>query len=381
MASYKFLGALVIILSLPSSSWAKQPPKNQRGARVAHTSSLKTFNQAERLGESEPFDFAFSLSGYRYHITSKGQGARVSRQSISKAFTLKLYEGAHLVSVSYSEYEGDLLLICEDSDEESGGGFATRLDRRTLRAKWTAEIPGFNIEPGLIEGRFIYFTAFGFVAKFDLRSGSDVWRRDGLYREPDTFNAFERPRIAGDAALFKDRDFFTGKTTTLKVDKRSGRVLPPGGSSPARKPKTRAIDRVYVSADGNIHIVSRQGREIMATKTGDCADAKIADDGRTIGWLVNSRLDPEHPDIGHPEHLIAVAEKLVIYRNGRLIRTIIPGGFIYEWRFRNKGRQAVIYTGGLHFAGVYFLYDIATGRKIGFCNHTGQKCPEWTNDL
>jgi hypothetical protein len=376
MASYKFLGALVIILSLPSSSWAKQTPKNKKGARAAHTSGLKTFNRAERLGESEPFDFVFTLSGYRYRITSKGQGARSSRKSSSQPFTLKLYEGAHLVSVSYSEYEGDVLLICEDSDEESGGGFATRLDRRTLQAKWTAEIPGFNIEPGLIEGRFVYFTAFGFVAKLDLRSGSYIWQHDGLYREPDTFNAFERPQIVGDAVLFKDRDFFTGKTTTLTVDKRSSRVTP---STP--KPKRRIIDRVYVSADGNIHIVSRQGREIMATKTGDCADAKIADDGRTVGWLVTSRLDPEHPDLGHPDHLIEVAEKLVIYRNGRLIRTIIPGGFIREWRFRNKGRQVVIYTGGLRFAGVYFLYDIATGREFGFCNHTGEKCPGWTNDL
>jgi hypothetical protein len=380
MANHRCLLVLAILLLLPNSSWAKQAPDKQRGARAPQTRRPQEFRRAQGSGESEPFSFDFSLAGCRYRITNDGRGQRFSGRSPSTPFNLKLRAGDHLEAVSYAEYAGDLLLICEVCDYESGAGLVMRLDGRTLRAKWAAAIPGFNLGPGLIEGRFIYLTATGFVAKLDLRSGAYVWRRDGLSREPDSFNAFERPRVVGSVVLFKERNFFDGETATFKVDKRRGLVLLPGAAPTSRRAQRQAIKRVYVSTDGNIHIVPHQGKEISATKTGDGKDPKIAADRRTVGWLVTGRLDPEHPDVGHPEHLVSVAEKLVIYRNGRVIRVIMPGGFIREWRFRNKGTQVVIYAGGLHFAGTYALYEVATGRELGRCLEWQEQCPEWAKD-
>lgn len=101
MASYKFLGALVIILSLPSGGWAKQAPKNRKGSRIAYPSGPETFNLAERSGKSEPLNFTFSLSGYQYHIAGDGRGHRVARKSKPELFNLSLTAVDHLVFVSY----------------------------------------------------------------------------------------------------------------------------------------------------------------------------------------------------------------------------------------------------------------------------------------
>jgi len=157
--------------------------------------------------------------------------------------------------------------------------------------------------------------------------------------------------------------------------------LPPGyryqttGDEPAHKSqplsraKTQTIDTAYISEDGNVRIVTHEGRDIKITRTGHCDNAKVATDGQTVGWLASY------------ENL---ATKLVIYRKGRIIRTIAPGGFIRDWRFWKDGTQAAVLSGGLHFAGTSFLYDIATGRQLehndcqGLSDEVG--CPEWTRD-
>jgi len=157
--------------------------------------------------------------------------------------------------------------------------------------------------------------------------------------------------------------------------------LPPGyryqttGNEPAHKSqplsraKTQTIDTTYIGADGNVRIVTDEGRDIKITRTGHCDKAKVATDGQTVGWLASY------------ENL---ATKLVIYRKGRIIRTIAPGGFIRDWRFWKDGTQAAILSGGLHFAGTSFLYDVATGRQLehndcqGLSDEVG--CPEWTRD-
>src|SRR5262245_49985083 len=148
------------------------------------------------------------------------------------------------------------------------------------------------------------------------------------------------------------------------------------GNKPAHKSqslsrgKTQTINTTYIGDDGNVRIVTDEGRDIKITRTGHCGKAKVATDGQTVGWLAKTYDN--------------FAIKLVIYRKGRIIRTIEPGGFIREWRFWKDGTQTAIYSGGLHFAGTSFLYDIVTGRQLEKNDCQGRRdevgCPEWTRD-
>lgn len=126
------------------------------------------------------------------------------------------------------------MLICEYSDVESGAGFITRLDGRTMRMKWKLSIPAFNVGPGLLEGESAYVTALGFVGKVDLRSGTYAWKHANLYRSTRTkgsaysdtdFNSFELPRVAGELVLFKEVDPYPAPLKTLTINKRSGRII------------------------------------------------------------------------------------------------------------------------------------------------------------
>jgi hypothetical protein len=113
----------------------------------------------------------------------------------------------------------DPLFIYQVTDREGAGGFAARLDSRTLRLKWSARLPGFNVGVALLDESAAYVTCFGFVGKMDLQTGRYLWRREGLY-ESDSLNYFAAPELVGDTLLLRANE---GKT--LRLDRRSGRRL------------------------------------------------------------------------------------------------------------------------------------------------------------
>ncbi|HKR20986.1 MAG TPA: hypothetical protein VJS17_00275 [Pyrinomonadaceae bacterium] len=187
-------------------------------------------------GDVEPFDFEFSTSGYKYVLSSNGRGRREGQQP-ARTFNLRLHRDDHLTRALYhAEFQGDLLLICEYSDVEYGAGFITRLDGQTLRTKWKRSIPAFNIGPGLIDGRFAYVTAIGFIGKVNLETGAYAWKHASLYRtsRPKAsayadadFNSFELPEVEGNFVIFKEVETYANVLSPkiLKVDKRSGRIV------------------------------------------------------------------------------------------------------------------------------------------------------------
>ncbi len=66
----------------------------------------------------------------------------------------------------------------------------------------------------------------------------------------------------------------------------------------------------------------------------------------------------------------------------QILRTIEGSWLIRSWAFRENGRQIAIYTGALHFAGAYLLYDIATGQLIdSFEDPLTEESPAWARDL
>ena len=187
--------------------------------------NIKHCEKATEIGvdESEPVRFEFSLDGYQYIVTKNGMGKRTKGTSDVHSFRLALVGGDNVERVFYAEHESNLLLLCEVGNYESGEGFITSLDQRTLRAKWRRKIPSFNIGRGLIEGDHAYLTALGFIAKFDLNRGVYVWQHSNMFRWGD-FDSFELPRLTGDTVLFKEETVYP-PTKTVKVNKLTGRIL------------------------------------------------------------------------------------------------------------------------------------------------------------
>jgi hypothetical protein len=151
-------------------------------------------------------------------------------------------------------------------------------------------------------------------------------------------------------------------------------ALPPAALA-APEPPYAAVKldderRVLVQApSGQWHVLS--GRAM-------CDDPKLARDGRTVGYRVLRRIPPSADSIPTTE----VAEELRIHAPGRAIRRIVPGGYIRSWGFWSDGRQVALYSGGLHFAGFYVLYDIATGRDLQFAQDpVTARSPGWVRAL
>lgn len=123
--------------------------------------------------------------------------------------------------------------------------------------------------------------------------------------------------------------------------------------------KGRAL-RVYVDSRTNVHVVSASGRETIIaperTQVGVRA-IKVADDDRTAGWFVLFK----DPDGGSP-----VAGKLVVWRDGRIIRSFTAEQIFWSWSFDHGAEQAAYHVGPTHgeTASHCELHDLRTGRLL-----------------
>ncbi len=189
----------------------------------------KPFAEAKGLpDQSLPTHFQFAHLNFAYRIEANGDGKRTSSNNAITSFSLGLAPNDHVErSIYYSEYQGDLLVICEVSDHESGSGFLARLDGKSLIIKWKRAIPAFNLGPGLIENSNAYVTALGFIGKIDLRSGRYVWRHDNLYGRKDrAFNSFQLPKIIGDRVVFTEAELYSrNKVAVVEVRKLDGKII------------------------------------------------------------------------------------------------------------------------------------------------------------
>lgn len=197
---------------------------------LATSARGQQFSSARNVPEKsyDPTQFEFSSANYNYTIFSSGRGMRKGNGE-ARSFNLRLRRYYRLErELYYMEYQKDLLLICEAGNDVYGDGFIARLDGRTLRIKWKRAILGFNVGNGLMDGKYAYVTAIGFIGKLDLNSGAYVWQHDDLYlREAGgAFNSFELPEVQGEFVIFKELPAYNRqKQAVVKVDRSSGKII------------------------------------------------------------------------------------------------------------------------------------------------------------
>lgn len=189
------------------------------------------FQKARALPEGltdadEPEAFEFEQDGHLFRILHNGAGRRTKGDAV-RLFNLQLEAGDRLTRVYFSEYVNNVILAGEVNDAETGAGFVVRLEQPSLRARWKAHVPGFNLGPPLRDGQHLYLTAIGFVAKLDLKTGRFVWRHSRLYGRAGegTFNSFGPPALDGDAVLFREAPPGGGPARTLRVNRKTGAIL------------------------------------------------------------------------------------------------------------------------------------------------------------
>lgn len=173
-----------------------------------------------------PEAFEFELSGFRYRVARNGAGRR-TKDGAARLFNLQLEGDDWIERVYFSEYDGNVLLVCGVRDAETGAGLVARLEQPSMRALWKAELPAFNVGQPLRDGAHLYLTGIGFVAKLDLRTGQFLWRHRRLHGRAGegTFSAFAPPELSGDAVIFREQAEGGRPPRAVRVHRKTGKLL------------------------------------------------------------------------------------------------------------------------------------------------------------
>lgn len=210
-------------------------PGGRAGRAAAQSRQAGTenvFKKAEGTPAAFPSAFKFETGGFSYHISANGNGRRTKGDK-TRRFNLRFDGPDFMEGLRFAVYEGDLLLACELNNGEEAGGLFVRLEQPSMRALWRRPVTTFNLGEPLREGRHLYLTGLGFVAKLDLRTGEYAWQHEDLYDDaelaragvaPDDFNSFETPELAGEAVLFRARPVYN-RRRTLFVNKKTGKII------------------------------------------------------------------------------------------------------------------------------------------------------------
>lgn len=135
--------------------------------------------------------------------------------------------------------------------------------------------------------------------------------------------------------------------------------------SAAQARSTGKILRIYSDKNSNVHVVLQGAKEAVVPHRQDQSgidDVKIADDGRIAGWLV---LYP-NPANDATTKFDDISWPLVIWRDGKIVRTFDSGPTFWSWAFLHGGDQVAYHTGPMHEGPSSHceLRDVNTGRLL-----------------
>ncbi|HET9939918.1 MAG TPA: hypothetical protein VFR25_02335 [Candidatus Eisenbacteria bacterium] len=174
---------------------------------------------------------------------------------------------------------------------------------------------------------------------------------------------------------------FTSCSSSKQVADTPTPAAPPAPASqaPARRaPEVPlvAVARVYLDRGSNLHVVQVDSQDIRVTFQGRYLDPQLSPDRHTVGVLAADSVDNGVGDT------VEVANKLKLLRGGGFVQEFEPGGFIRSWSFARDGKAVAIYSGGLHFAGTYELYDTVSGAMLEYAKDpVTDTSPDWVRAL
>jgi hypothetical protein len=210
--------ASLILLQLISSASAQEPTSKPE------RTSPRSFENVERSGDDKwRTFFMFQAAGHDYTIRGDGFGQSTPGRARPTSFHLTIGRGGRLERVYFLEYEGDLLLTYEATDDRFGWGYVERFDPRTMKRKWIAPVSAYNLGPGLVEDHSLYLAAANFVACIDLASGRYTWQHDEIQKQYDLLvESFQPPSLENDRVIFFENGH---RGRTVQVDKSTGRIM------------------------------------------------------------------------------------------------------------------------------------------------------------
>ena len=186
----------------------------------------QAFQKAREIPAGAPKAFEFELPGFSYHVGANGNGRREGGGPVRR-FNLRLESGEEIIHVYFSKYEGDLLLLCEATYDDGGFGFVARLEQPSMRARWKQRVPAYHIT-SLREGDSLYVAGMGFVGRLSLRSGAYLWKHGDLFETREGqgyFENFEVPDVTGDTVSFREADVSGRPPQTIRVNKKTGKLI------------------------------------------------------------------------------------------------------------------------------------------------------------
>jgi hypothetical protein len=164
-----------------------------------------------------------------------------------------------------------------------------------------------------------------------------------------------------------------------------------GASSAGLNAQSAPVSVVSATADSAgeaVHISYSEGNEFTAPKIKDQVSfgrPLVAKNGQTVGWLAMfPNCCTSYP----------IPMALVIYRDGKVLRSLAPQMPIWHWRFLGDGDRVACSTdvvhGGTELSVDYWLYEVSSGKLLAsWSAREAKEQPEWvglllsddTNDL
>jgi hypothetical protein len=223
----------------------------EASARGGRAKSSGDFQTAAGTPAEAPTAFEFESGGFSYHITANGNGRRTKGDK-TRRYNLRLGSGESIRRLHFSEYDDDLLLLCDvDGGEVGPSVFMTRLEQPSMRALWKQSAPSDGVDT-LRRGGSLYLGGAGFVARLELNNGTYAWqhrdRREDtdaeVEDEPDNSadnsdNKAKREaealipqgryvpaEVAGDTVVFRPAQGSAGQETkTVRVNRKTGKIV------------------------------------------------------------------------------------------------------------------------------------------------------------
>jgi hypothetical protein len=147
-----------------------------------------------------------------------------------------------------------------------------------------------------------------------------------------------------------------------------------------------AVTTATIDEKGAVHIVMADGREHILKPLewqngGGFADAEVAGDGRTVGWVANQMLEPLQAGTNYA---FETGAEVDVWRDGQVIRKFSPG-LIREWMFLKNGHEVAIHTAPLRGQEFYdcLRFDVRTGKELEHwsLDRRDYVVPDWAKPL